>query len=90
MYLKIKSFLPLLTDAQTTNFLVFMFLSFLIQGMSDVKSSPLSSIDENLINACSFLEDFREERKLDCLQTFVSCADIIEWIRTYTKGNASV
>ena len=57
--------------------------------MSDMKSSPLSSIDENLINACSFLEDFRDEKKLDCLQTFVNCADFIEWIRTYTKGNDS-
>ena len=53
-----------------------------------MKSSPLSSIDESLISACSFLEDFRDEKKLDCLQTFVNCADIIEWIRTYTKGNA--
>ena len=61
----------------------------IIQGMSDMKSSPLSSIDENLIDACSFLEDFRDDTKLDCLQTFVNCADIIEWIRTYTKGNVS-
>lgn len=51
-----------------------------------MKSSPLSSIDEDLIGACYFLEDFRDEKKLDCLQTFVNCADIIEWIRTYTKG----
>lgn len=54
--------------------------------MSEKKSSPLSSIDENLIRACTFLEDFGDDRKLDCLQTFVNCADITEWIRTYTKG----
>ena len=56
--------------------------------MSDMKFSPLSSIDEDLIGACAFLEDFRDEKKLDCLQTFVNCADIIEWIRTNTKGNS--
>ena len=51
-----------------------------------MKSSPLSSIDESLIDACHFLEDFGDEKKLDCLRIFVDCADIIEWIRTYTKG----
>lgn len=55
-----------------------------------MKSKPLSSIDETLINAGSFLEDFRDEQKLDCLRTFVDCADIIEWIRTYTKGTGTL
>lgn len=52
-----------------------------------MKSKPLSSIDETLIDAGTFLEEFRDEEKLDCLRTFVDCADIVGWIRTYTKGN---
>ena len=57
-----------------------------IQGTSEMKSKPLSSFDQTLIDAGSFLEDFRDEQKLECLRTFVECVDIIGWIRTYTKG----
>ena len=52
-----------------------------------MKSNPLSLIDERLIDAGSFLEDFRDEQKLDCLQKFVDSVEIIDWIRTYTKGD---
>lgn len=51
-----------------------------------MKSKPLSSIDQTLIDAGTFLEDFRDEKKLECLQTFVDCVEVVEWIRTYTKG----
>lgn len=53
-----------------------------------MKSKSLSSIDQTLIDAGYFLEDFKDEQKLNCLSVFVECVDVIGWIRTYTKGTA--
>ena len=52
-----------------------------------MQSSPLSSIDSKLTKAGKFLEQFEDNpQKVDCLQTFANCINIVEWIRKDTKG----
>ena len=48
--------------------------------------SPLSSIDQKLIDVGAYLSEFRDERKVHCLKIFVECMDFVTWIRTYTNS----
>ena len=47
----------------------------------------LSDIDESLKRAGLFLEDVaKNPQKVDCLDTFVRCKDIVKWLQKETKG----
>lgn len=50
-------------------------------------SKALSSIDDELTEAGEFLEQFvNDPIKVQCLNTFASCINIVKWIRKDTKG----
>ena len=57
------------------------------QVTTSMKSAPLEKIDQKLIQAKSFLEQFTSEQmKLDCLEKFAACLNIVGWIRKETRG----
>lgn len=57
------------------------------QVTSSMKDEPLEKIDQKLIQAKSFLEQFTTDRmKVECLEKFAACLNIVEWIRKETKG----
>lgn len=52
-------------------------------------SKPLSSIDEHLMDAGSFLKDLMSDRnKLDCLEAFADSLMVVDWIRKETPKGA--
>ena len=56
---------------------------------SIMRDKPLKVIDQSLINAGDFLCKFEEDqRRLDCLRIFSDSLDVVEWIRSETKGIA--
>ena len=47
----------------------------------------MSDIDESLMQAGKFLEDIaKNPQKVDCLDTFAGCKDIVKWLQKETKG----
>ena len=48
--------------------------------------SPLSSINQKLIEVGAYLSEFRDERKVHCLKVFVECMEFVTWIRSCTTG----
>ena len=60
---------------------------FGVQMSSSMKDKPLDVIDQSLINAGEFLGMVEgDRRRLDCLRTFADSLEVVEWIRTETKG----
>ena len=58
-----------------------------MQMSSSMKDKPLEVIDQSLINAGEFLGMVQgDRRRLDCLHTFADSLEVVEWIRTETKG----
>lgn len=51
-----------------------------------MEEETLSDIDQRLIEAKSFLERLRDNKKLDCLKKFGDCFNLINWIRDETNG----
>ena len=52
-----------------------------------MKDSTLDDIDQNLTDAKSFLEEFTKDAwKLNCLESFSNCMNIVDWIRKVSKG----
>ena len=48
----------------------------------------LSDIDDSLVRAGVFLKDIaKNQRKVDCLNTFARCKDIMKWLQKETKGD---
>ena len=51
------------------------------------KDQTLESVDEKLIKTGKFLEDISSNaRKLECLDCFAQCQEVIMWLRDVTKG----
>lgn len=54
---------------------------------SCLDKATLDDISQKLIDAKSFLEQFtRDRNKLECLESFASCWNIVEWIRKESQG----
>lgn len=52
-----------------------------------MKDKPLEVIDASLIEAGEFLEQVEgDSDKMNCLEAFASSLEVVEWIRTETKG----
>ena len=52
-----------------------------------MKNQTLQSVNERLIETGQFLEDITlNPEKLQCLQTFARCREVIKWIREVTKS----
>lgn len=47
----------------------------------------LGSINQEFFEAGDFLKNFKEDRgKLQCLQSFIDCLDVVWWISNETQG----
>lgn len=50
-------------------------------------NQTLGDVDESLMQAGVFLEDIaKNPQKVDCLDTFARCKDIVKWLQKETKG----
>ncbi len=64
-----------------------MTLKLLLQIKSSMKDVTLASIDSKLVEAGHFLNDILDKKsRKECLEAFVECQDIIEWLRKSTKS----
>ena len=53
----------------------------------------LQVVDEHLVGVGQFLKSFateQQEEKLLCLQMFIKCQDVVQWLQKETKGNGCV
>ena len=50
-----------------------------------MKDQTLADINEELIGAGEFLSGFTGD-KLECIEKFSKCQNIVQWIRDTTKG----
>ena len=58
-----------------------------------MKGQMLRAVDSSLISAAEFLENFVSDcqsSKMKCLESYVNCQDVVEWIRKETKGTMFV
>ncbi|MCG8625208.1 MAG: hypothetical protein MJE68_24825 [Proteobacteria bacterium] len=52
-----------------------------------MKNQTLRDVDDRLIEAGRFMEDVaREPSKVQCLERFTRCKEIVEWLKRVTKG----
>ena len=52
-----------------------------------MKHQTLAAVDENLVKIGKFLENISSDpRKLQCLNYFVQCQEVIKWLRDVTNG----
>lgn len=51
-----------------------------------MKDQPLSAVNTDLIDAGEFLTELLDDGRLECLEDFASCMDIVNWMRKETKG----
>ena len=52
-----------------------------------MKHQTLAAVDENLVKTGKFLENISSDpRKLQCLNYFAKCQEVIKWLREVTKG----
>ena len=53
-----------------------------------MKDQTLQSIDESVVTAAMFLEDFASDpKKRECLIAYAESQSIVKWIRKETKGH---
>ena len=50
-----------------------------------MKDQTLADVNNELVQAGEFLKEFTGE-KLECINRFCECQEIVEWIRHTTKG----
>jgi len=52
-----------------------------------MKDQMLEAVDEKLVTTGKFLEDISSDsRKLQCLNYFAQCQEVIKWLRDVTSG----
>ena len=51
-----------------------------------MKDQSLDSVDQTLIRAGQFLQEFATNENLYCLETYCKCLDIVTWLKKNTKG----
>jgi hypothetical protein len=52
-----------------------------------MKDQTLQDVDDSLIEAGKFMEDVaREPSKVQCLERFARCKEIVKWLKGVTKG----
>ena len=52
-----------------------------------MKDQTLAAVDENLVKTGKFLENISSDpRKLQCLNYFAQCQEVIKWLRDVTNG----
>ena len=52
-----------------------------------MKDQTLAAVDEKLVKTGKFLENISSDpKKLQCLQHFAECQEVIQWLRDVTNG----
>jgi hypothetical protein len=52
-----------------------------------MKDQTLQDVNDCLIDAGRFMKDVAEDpNKVECLETFSRCQDIVKWLKEVTKG----
>ena len=52
-----------------------------------MKDQTLRDVNDSLIEAGKFMKEVAEEpSKVQCLETFAQCQDIVKWLKEITKG----
>jgi len=58
--------------------------------MTSMKDQMLATVDEKLVKTGKFLEDISSDpRKVQCLNHFVQCQEVIQWLREATNGKGN-
>ena len=58
-----------------------------------MKDQTLQVVDESLVKAGLFLKSFvtgQHGEKLHCLEVFIKCQNLMQWLKEETKGKACV
>ena len=54
-----------------------------------MRDQTLGDVDKSLVETGKFLQEFvSDSEKLQCLQIFAKCLNMVNWIRKETKGNS--
>ena len=52
-----------------------------------MKDQTLAAVDENLVKTGKFLKNISSDsKKLQCLNYFAQCQEVIKWLRDVTNG----
>lgn len=52
-----------------------------------MKDQTLQDVNDSLIDAGKFIKDVAEEpSKVQCLETFSQCQDIVQWLKNVARG----
>ena len=51
-----------------------------------MKDQTLEAVNENLVKTGEFLESISSDSKLQCLNYFAQCQEVIKWLREITSG----
>ena len=58
-----------------------------LKAATSMKDQTLQAIDESVVTAAKFLEDYAtDSKKEDCLRAYADSQSIVKWIREETKG----
>ena len=64
-------------------------MDLIFQVSLSMKDQILQVVDESLIGVGQFIKSFmtgQHREKLRCLETFITCQDVVQWLREVTKG----
>ena len=57
------------------------------QAADSVKEQTLLDIDQSLVTAGRFLQEYAsDKKKSECLKAFAECPKIVQWIQEETNG----
>ena len=56
-----------------------------------MEHQTLQDVDDSLIDTGKFLQDIaRDTRKVNCLEKFAKCQNIVKWLKEVTKGQSKL
>ena len=64
-------------------------MDLILQVSLSMKDQTLHVVDESLVGVGQFFKSFmtgQHREKLCCLETFITCQDVVQWLREVTKG----
>ena len=51
-----------------------------------MKDQTLKDVDDSLVQVGEFLQELITQQRIECLQQFIGCKKIVEWLREETNG----
>ena len=68
-------------------FLAYSNYLYCTQLSASMKDQMLKDVEDSLIEAGRFMEDVaKEPSKVQCLERFAKCKEIVKWLKGVTKG----